>query len=279
MVRIGTSGWTYPEWRGTWYPKEVPQRRQLEYLARRVATVEVNSSFYSLQRPTSYRSWHDRTPEDFVLAVKGPGYLTHRRRLRGPEAPLANFFASGVLELDAKLGPLLWQLPPSLAFDAGLLRDFLTVLPKDVPTAARLADRAERMPEGYTPPARPADRPLRHAIEPRHPSFASPLCTDLLAEFGVALVAADTAGTFPYFADTPTDFSYLRLHGDTELYVSAYDDAALARWADRILELAAHGDVYVYFDNTARAAAPRDAERLIALLRPYRVPLHSAPSP
>lgn len=265
---IGTSGWAYPEWRGAYYPKDVPARRQLEYLARHVATVEVNGSFYSLQRPTSYQAWHDRTPPGFVLAVKGPGYITHRRRLREPVPPLANFLASGVLELGAKLGPVLWQLPPSLAFDAGLLRDFLAALPQDFATAARLADTAERMPDGYTPPARPVDRPLRHAVEPRHASFATQECTELLAEYGVALVAADTAGTWPYFADTPTDFSYLRLHGDTELYVSAYDDAALAHWAGRVRELAARGDVYVYFDNTANAAAPHDAERLIALIDP-----------
>lgn len=267
-VRIGTSGWAYPEWRGTFYPAGVAQRRHLEYLARHVTTVEVNGSFYSLQRPTSYQAWHDRTPPGFVLAVKGPGYITHRRRLRDPEPPLANFLASGVLELGAKLGPLLWQLPPSLAFDAGLLRDFLAALPQDVATAARLADRAERMPAGYTPPAQPVNRPLRHAVEPRHASFAAPACTELLAEYGVAMVAADTAGTWPYFDRTPTDFSYLRLHGDTELYVSAYSDAALRRWADRITELAARGDVYVYFDNTAKAAAPHDAERLAELVGP-----------
>jgi uncharacterized protein YecE (DUF72 family) len=267
-IWIGTSGWAYPEWRGSYYPADVPARRHLEYLAGRMPTVEVNGSFYSLQRPTSYQSWHDRTPPGFLFAVKGPGYVTHRRRLREPAMPLANFLASGVLELGAKLGPLLWQFPATLTFDAGRLRDFLAVLPADIPAAARLADGAERMPEGYTPPASPPHRPLRHAIEPRHASFACAQFVDLLAEHGVALVAADTAGTWPYFADTPTDFSYIRLHGDTKLYASRYGDAALAAWADRVRELATRGDVHVYFDNTAAGAAPHDAERLIRLLRP-----------
>jgi uncharacterized protein YecE (DUF72 family) len=243
VVRVGTSGWAYPEWRGEYYPPGT--RQQLEYLADRLSTVEVNGSFYRLQRPETYRSWYQRTPVDFVFAVKGHRYLTHRRRLREPIEPMANFLASGVLELGTKLGPLLWQLPANLAFDAFVVRDFLAALP----TAA------------------PSGRPLRHAVEPRHQSFRDPLFADLLREHGVALVAADTAGKFPYFAEQTADFGYVRLHGDTELYVSAYGDAALATWADRIRALAEQGDVYVYFDNTAKSAAPRDAERLVALLR------------
>lgn len=267
-VRIGTSGWAYPEWRGTYYPREVPQRRHLEYVAGRMPTVEINGSFYSLQRPTSYRAWYERTPPDFVFAVKGHRYLTHRRRLHEPTPSLANFLASGVLELGEKLGPLLWQFPPSLTFDAGLLRDFLAALPRDTASAAALAHHAELVPAGYSTPPIGRNRPLRHAVEPRHPSFRDPAFVELLAEHGVALVAADTAGTWPYFAENTADFSYLRLHGDTELYVSAYSPPALATWAERIAKLAARGDVYVYFDNTAMAAAPRDAERLAHILSP-----------
>lgn len=271
-VRVGTSGWSYREWRGTYYPEKLPAQQQLEYIAGRLPTLEVNGSFYSLQRPTSYRSWYRRTPDDFVFAVKGHRYLTHLRRLREPVAPLANFFASGVLELGDKLGPVLWQLPAAVAFDEGLLRDFLAALPTDTASAAALAEtRAERRPADYSMPALTVNRPLRHAIEVRHESFRSARVVDLLTEHGVALVAADTAGLFPYFAETTTDFGYVRLHGDTELYVSPYGAEALTKWAGRIRKWARHGDVYVYFDNTAKAAAPVDAERLAAMLAPAPV--------
>jgi uncharacterized protein YecE (DUF72 family) len=265
-VRIGTSGWTYPEWRGHYYPDGLPQRRQLEYLADRLSTVEINGSFYSLRRPSSYRSWYDRTPGSFLFAVKGHRFVTHHQRLRDAAVPLANFLASGVLELGDKLGPLLWQFPPTLRFDPALVADFLAVLPSDTTAAADLARlHATMVPtEGISGVGH---RPLRHAVEVRHPSFRSERFYDLLRERGVALVTADTAGRWPCLAERTAGFAYVRLHGDTELYVSAYDAPTLAGWAAQVREWASTGDVYVYFDNTARSAAPYDAEQLCHYLR------------
>ena len=112
-VRVGISGWTYPPWRGEFYPKGLPHRAELNYAASNLSTIEINGSFYSLQRPTSYRTWHDQTPDDFVFSVKGGRFITHMKRLLEPETTLPNFFGSGVLALRDKLGPFLWQLPPN----------------------------------------------------------------------------------------------------------------------------------------------------------------------
>jgi uncharacterized protein YecE (DUF72 family) len=265
MIRIGTSGWVYPEWRGTYYPADLPQRRQLEYLAGRMSTVEINGSFYSLRRPANYRSWYAQTPPDFQFAVKGNRFVTHIRRLREPTVPLANFLGSGVLELAEKLGPLLWQFPPSLSFDADVLADFLAALPKDTTAAVDLVRQHATMVDDVT--QLPRDhRLLRHVVEVRHPTFRSARCYDLLRQHGVALVAADTAGLFPYIEERTADFTYVRLHGATELYVSDYGESELYDWAAKIREWHAYGDVYVYFDNTANAAAPHNAERLAGLL-------------
>lgn len=129
-VRIGISGWRYAGWRGVFYPPGLPQRQELAYASRRLDTIEINGSFYSLQRPSSYGRWRDETPDGFVFAVKGGRFVTHNKKLRDCEGPLANFFASGPLALGAKLGPILWQLPPQLAFDVGRLRDFFALLPR-----------------------------------------------------------------------------------------------------------------------------------------------------
>lgn len=262
---VGTSGWAYPEWRGVYYPPGVAQRRELEYVASRLGTVELNGSFYSLQRPVSYRAWRDRTPPSFLFAVKGHRFVTHMRRLREPHVSVANFLGSGVLELGAKLGPVLWQFPERLAFDPGLLTDFLAALPRDGDAAAALVRNHATLTPVDAAPGPPVPL-LRHAVEVRHPSFRSSRVADLLRSHGVALVMADTAGKWPCLDEETADFRYVRLHGATELYASAYDTPTLRRWATKIDAWRHTGDVYVYFDNTARAAAPHDAERLIALL-------------
>lgn len=265
-IRIGTSGWLYPEWRGSYYPAGLVHRLELEYLASRMPTVELNGSFYSLRKPSSYRGWRDRTPESFVLAVKGHRYVTHLRQLREPRASVANFLASGVLELGPKLGPVLWQFPDQVRFDPARMADFLGALPMDTMAAAELvADHATMLPaEGVATITEAV--PLRHAVEPRHLSFGATESLDLLRAHGVALVTADTAHTWPCFEETTSDFAYLRLHGGTELYASSYGEPELADWAAKIRQWARSGDVYVYFDNTANAAAPRNAERLADLL-------------
>jgi uncharacterized protein YecE (DUF72 family) len=272
MIRIGTSGWLYPPWRGAFYPSGLPHRRELEYLSQRLNSVELNGSFYSLQRPASYQSWHAQTPDDFVFAVKGSRFITHMKRLRDITIPLANFFASGPLALGAKLGPFLWQLPATLRYDPDLLTAFFALLPRDTTAAAELAALHDSRLTDRHWLAVDTARPLRHAIEVRHPDFATPEFLNLLRANDIALVIADTAGTFPYLEAVTADFVYVRLHGDVELYASGYTDTALDTWADKIRTLTHNRlDAYIYFDNDIKAHAPRDAIALSARL-------HAAPN-
>ena len=285
IVRIGISGWRYAPWRGVFYPKGLAQRRELEFASRMLPTIEINGSFYSLQRPASWAEWRDATPPGFVFAVKGPKYITHMRRLKDVATPLANFFASGVFELRDKLGPILWQFPPQFPFLAERFEAFLAQLPHDTQAAADLARHHDHRVEGRTSLAIDRPRPLRHAVEIRHPSFADPTFVALLRRHRVALVVADTAGKWPLLEDLTADFVYLRLHGDKELYASGYGDAALDRWAARIdtwrrggqaadASLAspraagrrAARDVYCYFDNDVKVHAPYDAAALMRRL-------------
>jgi len=278
---IGISGWRYAPWRGKFYPPGLPERDELKFAAERFPTIELNGSFYSLQRPEYYERWHEQVPDDFVFAIKGSRYITHMLRLRGVEAALANFFASGVLALEHKLGPLLWQLPPTFKLDTARLREFFALLPRTTKEAAKLARRHDDRVKGRSFMRVHDDRELRHALEVRHPSFVTEELVELLREHDVALVVADTAGRWPFLEDVTADFIYVRLHGDVELYKSGYTDAALERWAARIrawrdgrkplaTNLVARPprlkrrDVYVYFDNDVKVHAPYDAMNLAA---------------
>lgn len=267
-ARIGISGWTYAGWRGDFYPDGLPQRRELEYAASQLTSIEINGSFYSLQRPSSYARWRDATPDDFVFAVKGGRFITHMKRLSDVEAPLANFFASGVLALDAKLGPFLWQLPESLPFDADVLEGFLAQLPRTTTEAGHLAERHDGRLSGdrvLTTPT--SERPLRHAMEVRSQTFVDDAYYALLREYGVASVVADTAGRWPPIDQRTSDVEYVRLHGDAELYASGYSASALDAWAQRCRSwLQQEHDVYVYFDNDVKGHAPHDARALIERL-------------
>ena len=282
-VRTGISGWRYPPWRGVFYPPGLPQRRELEYASRQLRTIEINGSFYALQRPGSYARWAQETPPDFLFSVKGPRFITHMKKLAGVEAPLANFFASGVLALGAKLGPVLWQLPPTLGYDAERLARFFALLPRTTGTAAALAAGHDERMVGRALTVTAQDRPLRHALEVRHGSYATPEFVELLRAHDIALVIADTAGKWPALHDVSSDFVYLRLHGAEELYVSGYDPPAIATWAARIRTWAAGGtptdgtvlappappqprDVVVYFDNDVKVRAPFDAMALAEAL-------------
>ncbi|WP_114558421.1 DUF72 domain-containing protein [Desertihabitans aurantiacus] len=268
MIRIGISGWRYAGWRGSFYPAGLPQRRELEHAASRLGTIEVNGTFYSLQRPSSFRRWRAEVGDDFVFAVKGSRFITHLKRLTDVTTPLANFFAQGLLELGPTLGPVLWQLPARQPFEPEQLDAFLRLLPRTTGAAAELAaghddrlaaDRVALVAE------RP-EQPLRHALEVRHESFRSPAFCDLAREHQVAVVVSDGAGHWPVWEEVTTDLSYVRLHGDTELYASGYSDEALDRWAEKVRGWAEQADVVVYFDNDAKGHAPFDAERLIARL-------------
>ncbi|TRW43194.1 DUF72 domain-containing protein [Georgenia yuyongxinii] len=250
------------------YPRGLPQRRELAYVASHLATVEINGSFYSLQRPASFRAWYDQTPPGFVFAVKGGRFITHMKKLVDVDAPLANFFASGVLALEDKLGPILWQLPPQLPFDGARLDAFLSRLPRTTAAAAELAARHDtRVREENAVTTTGVDRPLRHAMEVRHATYHDPAFAALLREHGIATVVADTAGRWPLLEDVTADHVYVRLHGDKELYVSGYTAASLDVWAEKIRAWDGTGrDVYVYFDNDVKVRAPVDALALAARL-------------
>jgi uncharacterized protein YecE (DUF72 family) len=271
VVRVGISGWRYPAWRGDFYPKGLPQRRELEYAAGHLTSIEINGSFYSLQRPSSYAAWRTeatRVRPDFVFAVKGGRFVTHMKRLKDVDAPLANFFASGVLALGPAFGPVLWQLPENLQFDADVLDDFLGRLPRSTGQVADLATRHDgKLPEDRALTTAEDDRPVHHALEFRSPTFAVPEAYDVLRVHGVATVLADTAGRWPRVEEDTAPIRYVRLHGDKELYASGYTDSSLEAWAERCRAWADAGqDVFVYFDNDMKGYAPHDAMRLIRLL-------------
>lgn len=267
-ARIGISGWRYEPWRGVFYPRELTQKRELEYASRRMRTIEINGSFYSLQRPSSYQRWFNETPDDFTFAVKGGKFITHNKKLRDCGGPLANFFASGVLALEEKLGPILWQLPPQLSFEPDRLADFFAALPRTTIQAGELAKlHDDRLKHGAYLHPRVA-RPLRHALEVRHDSFITPALAKLLRKWRIALCVADTAGKWPFLEDVTADFVYVRLHGSKKLYASGYTNAELDGWAKKIEAWKKRGrDVYVYFDNDVKVRAPYDAMTLAHLLR------------
>jgi uncharacterized protein YecE (DUF72 family) len=259
QTKVGISGWNYAPWRGDFYPRGLPQRQELRFAAERLTSIEVNGSFYALQKPASYQSWAAETPTDFVFSIKGGRFITHMKKLRDVEVPLANFLASGVLALGPKLGPLLWQLPPNLGFDADRMAGFLDLLPRTTTEAARLAEGHDERLEGRAWTTTDDDRPLRHAVEVRHASFETPEFLQQLREHDVAVVTADTAGKWPMFLEPTTDLAYVRLHGADELYVSGYTEDALDEWATRVRRWAESGDVFVYFDNDVKVRAPYDA--------------------
>ncbi len=270
----GISGWRYAPWRGIFYPKGLPQKRELQYVSEHLDSVEINGSFYSLQTPASYSRWASEVPDDFVFAVKGGRYITHLLRLRNTQDALPNFFASGVLALGPKLGPILWQLPPNFQFDADVLAAFFRTLPRSTKEAVEVARRHDERMEGRAWLTTDADRPIRHAMEIRHPSFDTPAFVELLREHDVALVVADSAGKFPKMFDVTSDFVYVRLHGAEELYVSGYPEELLQEWTalmdgwrtGRTTPDGIPRDVYVYCDNDVKVRAPYDAMRLRELL-------------
>lgn len=285
-IRIGISGWTYKGWRGRFYPEGLVQREELRYAAERFDSIEINGSFYSLQRPSSYARWRATPPVGFSFAVKAPRFITHMKKLKDVERPLANFFASGPLALGPMLGPILWQLPPNLRYDPERLERFLAQLPRTGDEASALArNHDERLAGDRVHLSAEGVPTLRHAVEVRHESFRDPAFIEQLRRHGVALVFADSVD-WPYFEDVTADFVYLRLHGATERYASAYSGDELDRWAARLRRWHAGGepqdavrcaprmepdssgrDAYVYFDNDAKVHAPFDAMALMARLK------------
>jgi uncharacterized protein YecE (DUF72 family) len=283
-VYIGTSGWSYESWRGPFYPDGLRRGGELEHLARVLDSVEINAAFYRLQKPSDYRRWYEQTPAGFVFALKGSRFITHHKKLLDVGTPIANYFASGVLLLREKLGPIVWQFPERQRFDEGRLAAFLALLPRDTEAAARLAAQHDHRLNGRCWIETDRKRPIRHALEVRHESFVSPRFVRLARDAGVAIVVSHAGGWAMY--DEPTaPFVYLRLHGAPDTYGSRYEDGELGDWARRIESwrrgersrdiasiteraLPRHRtrDVYVYFDNDRYVHAPNDAVRLRRIL-------------
>lgn len=264
-IRIGLSGWSYPEWRGDFYPENLPHGDELAYAAERFPTLEINRTFYSLVKPKTMRAWYDATPYHHRFSVKGSRFITHNKKLANIDQPVNRFLKSGLTELKHKLGPILWQLGPNLRFDPGRLEGFFERLPR------RLG--AQR---------------LRHVLEPRHESFFVPKMARLARDHGIAL-AFSHSSAWPYTEELTAGLVYLRLHGPRELYASPYTRQELEGWARRIEAWATGSEpddairmtdldppprkarpVYVYFDNDSGGHAPRQATDLISLLAPAR---------
>nr|WP_194956599.1 DUF72 domain-containing protein [Aeromicrobium phoceense] len=266
---IGVSGWSYTSWRGDFYPQGLARTKELAHVGSRLTAVEVNGTFYSLQRRTSFERWAAQTPEDFVFALKGSRYVTHLLKLAGAQTALANFFASGVLALGDKLGPIVWQLPATFAYDPERIEGFLGALPRTMEEAGRLAaQHDDRLPpeRALTEPV--ADGPVQHVLEVRHPSFADPRYAEQLRRHDVAAVWTDAPKPWPVLDLPSSTVAYARLHGHTRLYASRYSDASLDTWAQRCRRWREEGrDVHVYFDNDSEGHAPHDAERLLGRLR------------
>jgi uncharacterized protein YecE (DUF72 family) len=278
-IRIGISGWRYKGWRSVFYPEGLRQKDELTFAAHSFRTVEINGTFYSLQRPEYFTAWRDATPDGFLFAVKGPRFITHMLKLTRVETPLANFFGNGVLALGAKLGPILWQFPPNFRFNPEKLAEFFAKLPRDTEAAAKLARKHDHRIKGRAWLRTDARRPLRYAMEIRHESFRCREFIELLRARDVALVVADTV-EWPLLFDVTADFVYCRLHGSEQLYASGYESEALDVWAKRIVAWSqgrelrdddcahprkaskAPRDAFVYFDNDAKVRAPFDARAL-----------------
>lgn len=288
QFRAGLSGWSYSNWKGKFYPSGLATKDQLAYCARTFPTLELNSTFYRLARPSTYEKWEAAAPKGFQFAVKGWRMVTQYKRLKDVAEPIAQFLGSGPIGLGKKLGPILWQLPPSLTFDEDVLRAFFELLPKTLGEAQTFVENhapenvsnaaldaasdvaagaatSRRVPQVA---AEDATQPIRYSMEPRNATFFDPAAAALMKEYGVAMVVADSAGRHPQFNEVTTDFTYVRLHGSPRIYYSNYSPEVLEDWAERIKVWLQKGiKTYIYFDNTALGYAPKNALSLEEMLR------------
>jgi uncharacterized protein YecE (DUF72 family) len=266
-IRVGMSGWTYAPWRGDFYPKGLSQKKELEYAASKLTSIEINGTFYSLQKPDSFQSWADQVPKDFIFAVKAPQFMTHVLRLKECEEPLATFLASGLFKLGPKLGPILWQLPPNVMLKDDRFDKFFKLLPHNSMKAAELSlkhsdkikDRACTEPGGKYP--------IRHAFEFRHKSFQNETFLQMMKELGIAAVVADSSSKTPLIEEVTAGFVYVRMHGEDKKYKKGYTPAAIKKWAKQVKAWADSGlDVFVYFSTDEKEYSPFDAMNLIKAL-------------
>lgn len=281
-IRVGISGWTFEPWRGTFYPDKLPRKSELRYASEQLSAIEINGTFYSLQKPKVFQNWYNEVPADFCFTVKAPKFITHVRRLKDCEAPLANFMASGLLCLGEKLGAILWQFPPFFPFKPDRFEEFLKMLPKTHKEAAEIAKGHSEFLKDTAYLKAHGDFPMRHAFEARHFSFDTPEYVELLRKYNVAIVVGDTAGKWPYMEDLTSDFVYVRMHGDGEKYPEGYTPKALDAWHERLKVWAAGSEpvdakvhqravtqlherkVFCFFDNDEKVTAPMNAVELLA---------------
>lgn len=257
-IHVGIGGWTFPPWRGTFYPRGLPQARELEHASRKVTAIEINGTYYRLQKPESFAQWREATPEDFVFSLKAPRYVTNRRVLAETGPAMERFLASGLAELRQKLGPINWQFLPTKQYDPADFESFLQLLPASL-----------------------AGLPLRHVVEVRHPSFACPDFIAQLRRHGIGVVIADHA-TYPALHDVTVPFVYARLQRASEQEPVGYGDETLTRWVARARSWAGGGlpqdlpllaaepgrpprerDVFIYMINGFKPKAPAAAMALI----------------
>ena len=241
-IFVGIGGWNFAPWRGSFYPKGLVQSKELEYASRQLTSIEINSTFYGLQKPATFQKWHDATPDEFMFSVKAPRFVMLRKDLAAGADSIKRFLGSGLLRLGAKLGPINWQLDPSKQFNEKEMAAFLDLLPD------KLDGRA-----------------LRHAIEARHESFDCKEFIALASKHQVAIVEAGDS-EYPRIQARAAPFSYLRVMGTKASAKKGYTPAALARWREHAQNLARDGDVYFYFISGAKERNPQAAVAMLASL-------------
>jgi uncharacterized protein YecE (DUF72 family) len=265
QIRIGIGGWTYAQWRDNFYPADLPQARELEYASRQVTAIEINGTFYGTQKPSTFAKWKMATPDDFLFSLEAPRYATNRRTLADAGDSIERFIDSGIAELGDKLGPLLWQLPPSKSFDSDDLAAFFELLPAAI--------------DG---------RDLRHVLEVRHPSFMTRDYLQLARKYAIATVFTDS-GDYPSFADFSGDFVYARLMRSNAKLKTGYSPKALDGWIENARSWTSGAapqalpyiaaptsgsarDVFIFFIDGAKERAPAAACALLERLRERHEP-------
>jgi uncharacterized protein YecE (DUF72 family) len=300
IIRVGLSAWTCETWRGSFYPRDLRRERELGYAATQFRLLELNATFHGLQHPESFRGWAEQVPAEFVFCVRGPRLITHVLRLQEAEVALANFIASGLLRLGLHLGPVLWQLPANLRFEPKRMEAFLRLLPRTTDAALILGRKHDHQLRGPAWLTVDALRPVRHAIQVRHPSFCCPDFVDLLRAYEIGLVCNDPGDSLaradsgdslaradsgdPFWADVTADFVYCRLRDASDDASLGPDNAALTAWANRFRVWAAGGepgdahriggkarprrrDVFAVFDTGRNIRGPTLAQEMIRRLR------------